>query len=196
MLELVKLKSTLEVIMYRLFVAVDLPESVKASLQTLCRGVSGAKWVTNAQMHVTLRFIGAADSDLYERIKSSLNSVACRPFDLQTCNVGCFPAVRNARVLWAGLRHDGTMDILKQRIDAALLREGLEPEERPFSPHITLARMKVPDRPAVTGFLSSHESFSCPAFRVTEFHLFSSTLSPKGPTYAKEKTYSLTATAD
>lgn len=177
--------------MYRLFIAVDLPEAVRAKMKSVCAGVTGAKWATDTQMHLTLRFIGAADDALFGRIKKALTYVQVPAFDLEMSSTGCFPGVRNARILWAGIRHNETIILLKKAVDEALSLEGLEPEDRPFSPHITLARIKTINRAEISRFLSCNENFTCPTFTVTEFHLYSSTLSKTGATYTKEQSYLL-----
>lgn len=180
--------------MYRLFIAIDLPETVKEKLITMCTGVTGAKWATVKQMHLTLRFIGATDDALFERIKKALTYVQVPAFDLEMSSTGCFPGVRNARILWAGIRHNETIALLKKAVDEALSLEGLEQEDRPFSPHITLARIKTINRTEISSFLSCNEKFSCPAFPVTEFHLYSSTLTKTGATYTIERSYPLKQT--
>ena len=181
--------------MHRLFIAIDLPASVKATLRSICHGVEGARWVSDAQMHLTLKFVGAADDSLLSRIANALAGIRQPEFPMAVCGVGCFPGEREARVIWAGLKAPPALAVLQKEIDAVLAREGIPPENRPFSPHVTLARIKVPNPREISRFRSRNESFAIAEFTIREFHLYSSVLSPKGPTYTKERSYPLLTTA-
>lgn len=178
--------------MPRLFVAVDVPDAIKDQLVVLCAGVPGAKWVQRAQLHLTLRFIGEVDSAKFQQIKTALSDVRSAPFSMALRGVGQFPPKRAARVLWVGVDAPPALNQLQAHVEATLNRLEFAPEERPFSAHLTLARLKtVPPPSVVQSYLSRHAAFQSESFPISEFVLYSSILSPEGPTYRREAAYLL-----
>ncbi|HEX2912294.1 MAG TPA: RNA 2',3'-cyclic phosphodiesterase [Chloroflexia bacterium] len=177
--------------MYRLFVAIDLPESVRAMLSRLCFGVPGARWTPDEQFHLTLRFIGEADPLLYRDIKKALGEVFVDPFELTLKGVGHFPPRGRPNVLWVGIEKNETLVKLRNRVENALVQTGVEPEGRKFSPHITLARLKDTPINRVGDFLTENALFQAGPFPVNEFYLYSSVLTSKGAHHTVEETYSL-----
>ena len=175
--------------MPRLFVAIDLPEHLKAVLTKMAPEISAARWVGAQELHLTLRFIGEVDDGTCSLIKTALSGISFSAFPLALRGVGHFPPGRRPRVLWVGLEPcDGLMQ-LQQDLELALMDAGIAPDERPFSPHITLARFKEPLPAAVTRFELLHKEFASPAFEVSEFILFSSVLTRQGAIHNKEAVY-------
>lgn len=181
----------MEMNMYRLFTAVDLSEEVKDSVCRICSGIPGGKWVEAAQLHLTMRFIGNADLSLFERIREGLAGVEAKPFELSLRGVGRFPPMRNPKVLWVGVETSETLVCLQHLVEQVLVKCGLAPEERKFFPHITIARLKDMPLSPVATFLVKNRFFSTPSFPVTEFHLYSSTLTLHGAIHHREATYPL-----
>ena len=177
--------------MPRLFIAVDLPDTIKKNLETMFFGIPGARWVASDQIHLTVRFIGDVDGALFLDIKNTLEEVNILPFDLQLKGVGHFPPRGTPRVLWVGLEKNEPLQLLRKKIDSTLLKIGLEPERRKFSPHITLARLKNTPLQKIANFLSGNGLFSQEPFQVDDFKLYSSTLTPKGAIHKVEKVYPL-----
>jgi 2'-5' RNA ligase len=178
--------------MPRLFVAIDVPDAIKDQLLALCAGVPGAKWVQRAQLHLTLRFVGEVESAKFQQIKAALGDVQSAPFSMTLRGVGQFPPKRAARVLWVGVDAPPTLNQLQAQVETTLSRLDFPPEERPFSAHLTLARLKTAPPPsAVESYLSRHAAFQSESFPITEFILYSSILSPQGPTYRREAVYPL-----
>lgn len=178
--------------MYRLFVAVDLPDRVQAALAEICHGLPEAKWVVPAQLHLTLRFIGAADEALFKAIKGELAGVTAAAFSLKLRGVGCFPPHRAPHVLWVGLGSNTPLLQLQQQVEQALARAGIPAEQRPFSPHITIARFRDVAKARVTAYLAAASQFETEPFPVDEFYLYSSTLTREGASHRREVTYRLT----
>ena len=178
--------------MPRLFIAVDLPETIKKNLESMSFGIPGAKWVSPDQLHLTVRFIGEVDGALFRDIKNILDEVNSASFTLQLKGVGYFPPRGAPRVLWIGLEKSEPLQLLRKKIDTRLLRVGVEPEGRKFSPHITLARLKNSPVHKIANFLSGNGLFSQEPFQVEDFKLYSSILSPKGAYHKVERIYSLT----
>lgn len=176
---------------YRLFTAVDLPDEVKESVRRICTGIPGVRWVDEGLLHLTLRFIGDADSTLFERIRAGLAEVEEKPFELSLHGAGRFPPKRDPRVVWVGVEATEALIRLQHLVEQALVKCGLAPEDRKFSPHITIARLKDLPVSPVAAFLEANRLFSTPPFPVTDFHLYSSTLTPRGAIHRREATYPL-----
>lgn len=177
--------------MPRLFIAVDLPETIKENLESMSFGIPGAKWVRPEQLHLTVRFIGEVDGALFHDIKNILAEVSAASFSLQLKGVGYFPPRGAPRVLWVGLEKSEPLLLLRKKIDLRLLRVGVEPEGRKFSAHITLARLKNSPVQKIANFLSGNGLFSQEPFQVEDFKLYSSILSPKGAYHKVERIYPL-----
>jgi 2'-5' RNA ligase len=132
----------------RLFVAVNLPEEERraahAAVAPLRDAGLPAKWVPAASLHVTLRFLGEVAEDREAAIAAALDGVVApaRPFDVGLGGVGAFPALARPRVIWLGVEAHPALELLANDVERALRPLGFEPELRPFSPHITLGRVR------------------------------------------------------
>ena len=176
----------------RLFVAIDLPDSVKEQVAGLCCGLPGARWVNPEQLHLTLRFIGEVDGGMFRDIRETLDEVQSDPFTLQLDGVGFFPPRGKPRVVWVGLRQSVDLSQLRNRIESRLVALGLEPETRKSSPHITLARLKNTPASKVGRFLETHNLFLSTSFAIDEFFLYSSRFGRNGAIHRIEAGYPLT----
>lgn len=167
----------------RLFVALDPPQDVRSSLESLPERLRGVVWTPLHQYHLTLRFIGEVASTQLDAIATALAPVRVEPFILPVVGLGSFPPDRPPRILWAGVgKGHPRLHQLRQRVDDALLGCGLtELDVRVFHPHFTLGRCG-PDCSvgAVAAFLKKHRDFEAAAFRVDAFTLYKSTLAPSG----------------
>ena len=183
--------------MPRLFVAIDFPEAVTQRLAALCSGLAGARWLPPEQFHLTLRFIGEVDSGAFADIVDDLSAVACPPFSLSLGGVGYFPPRGEPRVLWAGVdvRLGAVEELarLQSQIESRLRLLGIEPEGRKFAPHVTLARLKGTPVNQLGDYLIVHGDFITETIQLTEFHLYSSVLRPKGALHRIEASYPLEA---
>ena len=177
--------------MHRLFVAIDLPLQVKERLSSLCCGLPGARWVQPEHLHLTLRFIGEVDAMVFKAVSEALAGVQSGIFSLRLEGVGFFPPRGKPRVVWVGIRKNEQLVLLRKRIDSALVRTGLDPEGRKYSPHITLARLKNTPPSKVGAFLAHHGLFATEDYLVNEFLLYSSVLSNKGAKHYIEEAYRL-----
>jgi 2'-5' RNA ligase len=176
--------------MIRLFVALELPADVRERLTLLQGGVPGARWTTDEQMHLTLRFIGEVDGNVARDIDDALASIRAPGFTLELAGVGEFGG-KNPRALWAGVRSNDALSHLQKKVETALQRIGLPAEQRKFSAHVTLARMKFAPKEKVVQFLTHHALFASGPFPVDHFVLFSSALSHNGSIYHVERVYPL-----
>jgi 2'-5' RNA ligase len=176
----------------RLFAALAIPDAVARPLLLMQAGVPGARWQTREQLHLTLRFIGEVDGVMADDIAQALATVTLPVFHLELKGVGSFGG-KNPRDLWAGVAPSEALVHLNRKIESALQRLGLPPEERKFTPHVTLARLKHAPRGAVMDFLTDHALYASGAFAVTAFGLYSSKLTGNGSLYRLENDYALTA---
>ncbi len=175
----------------RLFVAIDLPAGIRDRLALIACGLPGARWVQSEQMHLTLRFIGEVDGNRFQAIREALAQVRGSPFAIQLEGVGYFPPRKKPRVVWVGIRPNQDLVRLRNRIEISLVRVGLAPEHRKFSPHITLARLNQTPASRVGRYLERHGLFRCPRFHVQRFRLYSSVLGHNGATHCVEQEYPL-----
>lgn len=176
--------------MIRLFVAIALPESVAYTLLTLQSGVPGARWSTREQLHLTLRFIGEVDERDADAIDDALAAVSASAFTLQLKGVGEFGG-KTPRALWASIESNAPLLHLQRKIESIIQRLGFPPEERKYTPHVTLARLRGTPAERVMDYLADHGLFASAPFEVTEFVLYSSRLTPNGSVYVAERAYGL-----
>ena len=177
--------------MIRLFVALEIPESVRSRLALLEGGVPGARWANGEQMHLTLRFIGEVAENVANDIDDALAGIHAPAFAMELAGVGEFGG-KNPRALWAGVRGHEALLHLQKKIETALQRLGLPAEERKFAAHVTLARLRAAPREKVVQFLTHHALFASGPFQVDRFVLFSSHLGSGGSVYHAERIYPLT----
>jgi 2'-5' RNA ligase len=176
--------------MQRLFVAVRPPLDIRERLLAAMGGVSGARWQSEDQLHLTLRFIGEVDRHTAQDIDAALSGVHHPRFDLALAGIGTFERRGEAVTIWAGVSPHELVKALHNKVDQALSRAGLEPERRAYTPHVTLARLPRGSGP-VHGLLAAGGLLSSPTFLVDEFSLFESRLTPEGAVYTRLARYSL-----
>ena len=157
----------------------------------MCCGLPGAHWLDPEQMHLTLRFIGDVNSTIFQDVREALTEVRGEMFSMQLEGVGFFPPRGNPRVVWAGIRKNEQLVQIRNRVESVLIRAGLEPEGRKYSPHITMARLKNTPSSKVGDYLAHYSMFMSEEFRVDDFFLYSSVLSSKGAKHFVEERYPL-----
>ena len=175
----------------RLFVALAIPDSVAATMFLIQAGVPGAKWQTREQLHLTLRFIGEVDGRDGSMIDDALAAISGPPFTLALKGVGEFGG-KTPRALWAGVSDPAAVTHLARKIETAMQRIGLPAEERKFTPHVTLARLRGAPAVKVIDYLADHALYASAPCKVHEFRLYSSMLTPDGSVYVPERVYPLT----
>jgi 2'-5' RNA ligase len=176
----------------RLFVALDLPWSVRDRLSGLSgAGIQGARWVPAENYHVTLRFIGETPGHVAEEIDHSLAALKAPSFNLTLAGIGTFSKSGRGSALWVGVERTPELDRLRSKIETALQRCGLEPERRRFQPHVTLARLDNASEAKVAAFMQSHNLFRSDPVTVEHFTLFSSRLGKDQAVYTPEVEYPL-----
>ena len=175
--------------MHRLFVAIRPPQVLIEELMRLMGGISGARWQTREQLHLTLRFIGEVGPHQADDIHAILGSVRQPAFEIALAGLGSFERRGQPEVVWAGVAPHDPLKALHRKVDQAIVRAGLEPERRVYSPHITLARLKRGSGP-VRAFLEQPVARMAP-FPVDSFGLYESQLTPEGAVYSLIERYPL-----
>lgn len=176
----------------RLFVALDLPDSIKTLVEPLQRAdLAHARWTIPDNWHITLHFIG--ETEQYAAIQAALQSVVAEAFEMKLQGIGTFPETGQPRILWSGINAPDDLQQLHQNVGAALQTTGYQPEARPYNPHLTLARFKK-DKPSPEQFeayFDTHRTFQTPIFQITHFTLYESQFTDGGVRYHPREYYPL-----
>jgi 2'-5' RNA ligase len=176
----------------RLFVAVDLPWTLREKLSGLAGGgLPGARWVPPGNYHLTLRFIGETPGHRAEDIDLALAGLRARRFALTLAGVGTFSKAGRSTALWVGVERNQQLEHLQNKIETALQRCGLEPERRRFQPHVTLARLDNVAEGKLVAYVQAHNLFRAEPVLVEHFTLFSSQLGKEASVYTPEVEYEL-----
>ncbi len=181
----------------RLFVALDLSGEIRANVARLIERLRPAgremKWVNPDSMHLTLKFLGHQPETKLEEISTALAVVPVSgPVSLDFRGLGFFPNERRPRVFWVGVEAPEALARLAQAIEQALAPLGIAAENRPFSPHLTLARLKEPrPMPRLIEELARLDTRAFGQMTATEFVLFESRLRPAGAQYTPLRMFPL-----
>lgn len=175
----------------RLFIAIELPDNLKTALGKLRVDIPGARWVPTEQLHLTLAFLGEVEDKTVGKLCEGLALLHIPSFHLCFSGTGCFPNRHRPRVLWAGLEPHPRLMRLAAGVHGTVLACGIPLEDRPFSPHITLARLKFPAVREVDAFLTMPQKQKLLPFPVSEFTLFQSMLTQKGASHVPIRTFPL-----
>ena len=168
--------------MHRLFVAIRPPQDIRDLLIDAMDDSPALGWVTDDNLHLTLRFIGEVERPVANDIAAALGRLRFDAFELRVNGVGRFDR-RNGGALWAGVEPREPVAALAAKVERACQSAGLEPERRAFHPHITLARWKWRDAEAADGFVRKNAGLSSNPWEVGGFTLFESHLSRHGAHY-------------
>ena len=189
----------------RIFVAVMLPAEAREAIARLIHALraadlTGVRLVDPDGVHLTLKFLGNVDRSLLPTLTDALDAAGdgAAPFELHLSGVGVFPERRSPRVLWAGVKGDTEpLTALARSVDDACFTLGFSRERRPFSPHLTLARVRetasAHERQRSASIIKDIGLAPTQPFSVQEFHLVSSTLTPSGPIYETVHTIPIAA---
>ena len=181
----------------RTFIAVEIPFSIQKSIQYQVDqlrnliGESPVRWVPAKNIHLTLKFLGdvsQADVDVINEI-IRIEAQTHPSFDISIGGLGSFPNSKRTRVLWIKIQAPTELEALQREIESACTRAGFRPEIRPFSPHLTIGRVRrgvtSSDQLNIHKVLSEIKIDSLGTARVDSIHLFKSELKPSGAIYSK-----------
>jgi len=194
----------------RLFIALDIDDAVRERIALFVDGVRkfapDARWMRPESLHVTLKFIGEQPDGAVEKIEQELATISAGTTEIKLSGYGFFPTATSPRVFWIGMEAGPALTKLAAAIDDRMASLGIAKEDRPFSPHLTLARgaggsgsprwRKGDGQNRAFSYLQEKLSaLPMPEFGTMsphEFFLYQSQLSPKGSRYTKLARFSLT----
>jgi 2'-5' RNA ligase len=182
----------------RAFIAVDLTPDIRAQLEALAGrlrrlpGQEGLRFVAAAGVHLSVKFLGEISPALAADLGGALDTAARRvpAFAIRVQGIGCFPNPRQPRVLWVGLHDPRRMLLaLQSAVEEACADLRLPKEDRAFSPHLTLARVRREGGAAAGGFVGSvlecERGLDLGEMPVDAICLFRSELRPNGAVYTR-----------
>ena len=189
----------------RLFVAIELPWAAQRYIAQLldtlrARNIPGLRWVKTESVHLTLKFLANVSEERIDSIVIAMEWATenITSFSVRIQDVGTFPNMRAPRVLWAGLR--GEVELVTQlqaRLEETLAALGFVEEIRPFSPHLTLARVQGRlsslERRDLVEAIESTRSITGVDLPVRRLSIMQSTLTPAGAIYTRRGYISLPA---
>jgi 2'-5' RNA ligase len=171
----------------RCFTAIEIPENIKKSvadiIDNLKKSASDVKWVSDENIHITLQFLGETEESLIPVIKGALYKILATysSFYIKIADVGCFPSGKRPRVIWVGIEESQALINLYEDISSEMVKFGYKKEERGFTPHVTIGRVK--SNRNIGELLRRLEEFKVadfPAFEVQNIRLMKSELKPSG----------------
>jgi len=175
----------------RSFVSIDFEDSqvlsrIKSVMSSLSALGGDLKPVEEDNIHLTLKFLGNVSASKLEEIKSSLTQVTFPPFSLEIKGAGAFPSLKRMNVVWVGVGEGWSqVELIYEQTEKLLHQLGFSRETRPFSPHITVARVKSGrKRDEIAAFLGHLTDESFGTSNVQSVRLKQSVLSPSGPKYS------------
>jgi RNA 2',3'-cyclic 3'-phosphodiesterase len=192
----------------RLFVALEIPSEVRGNLDALMKELRALetpdspkagkmRWVRRENLHVTLKFIGAAPPEKLDAILNTLSCVASPHIvEVRFRGLGFFPNEKRARVFWAGVEGTPNLATLAGDVDVQLAKAGFPRETRPYSPHLTLARLEPPGvAREFQAAVQKNAAREFGALRTAEFQLIESRLKSTGAEYTTLQSFRFAAEA-
>jgi 2'-5' RNA ligase len=183
----------------RLFVALEIPSAVRESLAALLKSLRAVSpqthWVRPENLHVTLKFIGEVPEAKFAALGGALvTALSDQPVTLAFRGLGFFPNEKHPRVFWAGIEASPNLKTLAADIEKAAERLGVPREQRPFSPHLTLARFGPPGLPEkLRSAIQQNAGREFGMLRTSQFHLIESKLKSSGAEYTTLERFTFAA---
>lgn len=181
----------------RAFIAISLSEEIHLGLEQVLRDLKSrlpdgaVRWAPGKNIHLTIKFLGDVSLAGLDLLTTMLQTEASRhsQFDFSVGGLGAFPTPRRPRVVWVGVEAPAELASLHRGVEAEMARLGYAPEERPFSPHLTLGRVTRNADPGelhqLSAVLDTYKVGFLGVTRVQAIHLFRSDLQPSGAIYTR-----------
>jgi 2'-5' RNA ligase len=178
----------------RAFIAIEIPLEIKqaiaAEIASLHNSAGRAvRWVSIQNIHLTLKFLGEISPASVELLTQALQAECdqAAPFNITVNGLGCFPNAHRPRIIWIGLNIPPELNRLQHKLETAIARMGYAAEDKPFSPHLTVGRVREQATSAElknihSGLEKLHVDL-LGTFTAQSVHLFKSDLKPAGPVY-------------
>ncbi len=181
----------------RSFIAIELPDELKLGLTQLEAQLkvskqSWVKWVDPYSIHLTLKFLGSIAVDRISEITRAMEEAiqGISPFRLEVKDLGVFPNLRRVQVAWVGISGEvDKLSQLQQHLESNLARLGFAPETRPFTPHLTLARLRnrasLDERQSLGQLIATTRFEAAYTIKVDAINLMRSQLTREGAIYSR-----------
>jgi len=180
----------------RTFIATDIPPSILQFIQQKTEALrtklgDSIRWVSIQNIHLTLKFLGDISPTNVEALAQILATEAnsCSQFDISINGLGSFPNSKRPRVLFIGIRAPAELDALQRGVESACARLGYKSEAGPFSPHLTIGRVRqnvtFAEQKRIREILEETKIDSLGTASVNSVHLYKSELKPTGAVYTK-----------
>lgn len=181
-------------ILLRAFIAIEIPEEIKKQIASQTAGLRqmlgrSVRWVNPENIHLTLKFLGdispANIDSLTRALKTEFRQFL--PFEISVDNLGAFPNLHRPRIIWIGLNAPADLARLQHQLEAATTRLGYAGDDKPFSPHLTIGRIReklsTDETQALRSALENARVGPLGQFAVKSVNLFQSELKAGGPVY-------------
>lgn len=181
----------------RAFIAVEIPPSIQQAIHSKTESLRRAlgpelvRWVPCQNLHLTLKFLGDISAANVDMLANMLTTEAGRvpSFSMRVSGLGSFPTPKRARVLWVGLHAPAGLAALQHGIESAAAKLGYETEERPFSPHLTIGRVRqqisANEKESIRQALEQTHVGELGEAEISAVHLFKSDLNRDGAVYTR-----------
>ena len=181
--------------MMRIFIAIEIPQNIRVKITEITdylqskTSPTAVKWVDYENLHLTIKFIGETKQEKIEEITKVLSQSLAHqaPFSLEIGGLGMYPNNTNPRVIWLGVTGGEPLIAMHNMLDQKLASLGIQREGRPFSPHLTIARLRrntdAASSKTIGRTLSQFRVDSLGLFNIDRVQLFQSVLTPSGPIY-------------
>ena len=180
----------------RAFIAIELPAELQQKVHKATahfrRGLDPlVRWTSAENMHLTLKFLGDVSQPSVEFLIQMLRTQAdlVGPFAIQLTGLGSFPSLKRPRVIYIGIQAPAALGTLQREIESASRRLGYEAEERPFSPHLTLGRVRqnisASDQQNIRRAIEGTQVDVLGSASINAVHLYKSELRPTGSVYTR-----------
>ena len=177
--------------MPRLFTGVELPPDVGQDLAIMRGGIEGARWIDPENYHLTLRFIGDISDRAADELTGELQRVVAMPaFSINLAGMGVF-GTKKPHSLYVKVDESPDLRRLQAMHERVCQSLGMAPEQRKFTPHVTIARLRGAIPRQVQSYVSAHNLYRSRVFDVSQFVLFSARSSRGGGPYVREEIYPL-----
>jgi 2'-5' RNA ligase len=178
----------------RAFIAIEIPPEIKKAIADQIASLKNSaghavRWVAPENIHLTLKFLGETSPSNVQPLSEALQAECEQhaPFEISVSGLGCFPNAHRPRVIWIGLGIPQELNHLQHKLEQATARLGYATEDKPFSPHLTIGRVREQATSAELKninceFEKLHVGL-LGTFTASSVHLFKSDLKPSGPVY-------------
>lgn len=174
----------------RCFISIDIPDQIRREIDVLVGNLkkydADIKWIPPENLHVTLKFLGSTPENLLPGINDALSAMVSsyEPFCIKIVDTGVFPNQKNPRVCWVGIEDSGRLKALQADVDSAAKLFGFKPEDREFTPHLTIGRVRSRQGMiSILNELDRRKGCAFGSFMVDCLRIMKSDLKPKGAEY-------------